>query len=108
MKAQLRPALISFALLTLITGVVYPVIVTVIARVAFATQAGGSIIDRDGKIVGSALIGQQFTDPKYFWPRRSATSPVPYAADAGAGSNQAPSNPALADAIKERTAALRE
>ena len=107
MFSQLRPALISFVLLTLITGVLYPLAVTGVAKAAFAQRATGSVIYRDGAPTGSALIGQPFSDPKYFWSRPSATSPVPYAADAGAGSNLGPTNPLLADAVKQRVAALR-
>ncbi|HYO09661.1 MAG TPA: potassium-transporting ATPase subunit KdpC [Tepidisphaeraceae bacterium] len=107
MRSQLRPAVMSFVLLTLITGVCYPLAVTGAARVALADKAQGSVIHRDGRAVGSSLIGQPFSDPRYFWPRPSATSPVPYAADAGAGSNLAPTNPALAEAVKQRIAALR-
>jgi K+-transporting ATPase ATPase C chain len=93
-------------LFTLVTGVVYPLVVTGIARACFNEKAHGSVIVTDGREVGSALIGQQFTDAKYFWPRPSATSPVPYAADAGSGSNMAQSNPALAEAVRQRAAAL--
>jgi potassium-transporting ATPase KdpC subunit len=107
MRSQLRPAFVSFVMLTLITGVCYPLVVSGVAKVAFASKATGSVTYRDGVATGSALIGQPFSDPKYFWPRPSATSPVPYAADAGAGSNLAPTNPALADAVKQRIAALR-
>jgi K+-transporting ATPase ATPase C chain len=107
MRSQIRPAVVSLILLTIITGVVYPLLVTGVARIVFPTQAGGSLIVRDGRAIGSALIGQSFTDPKYFWPRPSATSPVPYAADAGAGSNLAPSNPAQSAAVQQRAAALR-
>src|SRR4051794_26185426 len=107
MLAQLRPAVVSFLFLTLITGVLYPLAVTGAAKVAFADKAAGSVTYRDGRAVGSDLIGQPFSNPKYFWSRPSATSPVPYAADAGAGSNLAPTNPALADAVKQRIAALR-
>lgn len=97
----------SFLLLTLITGVIYPGVVTAIAQIAFPRQAQGSIIEIGGRAVGSELIGQSFTEPKYFWPRPSATVPVAYAADAGAGSNLGPTNPALIDAVKQRIAALR-
>ncbi len=106
MNSQVRPAIVSFVALTLITGVVYPAVVTGVAHVCFAHKASGSLIIRDGKARGSELVGQSFTDPKYFWSRPSATSPVPYAAQAGSGSNLAQSNPALAEAIKQRTAAL--
>jgi K+-transporting ATPase ATPase C chain len=107
MRSLIRPAIVSLVLLTLLTGVVYPVIVTGIARAAFGYRSGGSIIERDGKAIGSELIGQPFTDAKYFWSRPSATSPAPYAADASAGSNLGPTNPALIDAVKQRVATLR-
>jgi K+-transporting ATPase ATPase C chain len=107
MNSQLRPAIASFLMLTVITGVVYPAIVTGVARTCFANKATGSVIIRDGKPRGSELIGQPFSDPKYFWSRPSATSPVPYAGQAGSGSNLAQSNPALTDAVKQRTAALQ-
>jgi K+-transporting ATPase ATPase C chain len=95
------------ALLTLVTGVVYPLAVTGVAQLAFPAQARGSLITRDGAIVGSALVGQPFGDAKYFWSRPSATSPVPYNAGASSGSNQGPLNPALHDAVKARIEALR-
>lgn len=107
MLSQIRPAIVSFIMLTIITGLLYPLAVTGIAAIAMPAKANGSMMIKDGQILGSELIGQPFSDPKYFWSRPSATSPVPYAADAGAGSNQAPSNPALADAIKQRVAALK-
>jgi K+-transporting ATPase ATPase C chain len=93
--------------LSLITGVAYPLLVTSIGQIIFPTQANGSLIERDGEIVGSSLVGQPFSDPKYFWPRPSATGPVPYNAAASSGSNQGPLNPALADAVKGRIEALR-
>ena len=104
---QLRPALVSLALLTLLTGVVYPVAVTVVAQVLFPRQANGSLIMADGKPVGSALIGQPFDDPKYFWGRLSATSPVAYNGAASSGSNLGPLNDALVDAVKGRIDALK-
>ena len=104
---QLRPALVSLALLTLITGVAYPVVVTVIAQVVFPSQANGSLIVKDGKVLGSKLIGQPFDDPKYFWGRPSDTSPFPYNAASSSGSNQGPTNPALTKAVQERVDALR-
>jgi len=105
---HLRPALVSLALLTLITGVAYPLVVTAIAKVAFPSQAGGSLItDKDGKVLGSRLIGQPFDDPKYFWGRPSATSPFPYNAASSSGSNQGPTNPALIKAVQDRVDALR-
>ena len=107
MQSILRPALVLFAVLTLICGVLYPLAVTGIAQAAFPAQANGSLIERDGKTVGSALIGQSFTAPGYFWGRPSATSPMPNNAAASGGSNQGPLNPALADAVKARIAALK-
>jgi K+-transporting ATPase ATPase C chain len=93
--------------LTLITGVIYPLLVTGIAQGVFGQRAGGSLIQQDGKTVGSSLIGQPFSDPKYFWSRPSATGPMPYNAGASSGSNQGPLNPALADAVRSRVEALR-
>ncbi len=107
MKTLIRPALTLFVALTALTGVVYPLAVTALARVAFPDQATGSVIWRDGKAVGSSLIGQNFADPKYFWGRPSATQPMPYNGGSSSGSNQGPSNPALADAVKARVEALR-
>ena len=107
MTATLRPALVLFALLTALTGIVYPLLVTGIAQVAFPQQAAGSLVVREGKPVGSSLIGQNFSDPKYVWGRPSATGPMPNNASASSGSNQGPLNPALADAVKGRIAALR-
>ncbi|MEJ0035477.1 MAG: potassium-transporting ATPase subunit KdpC [Gammaproteobacteria bacterium] len=103
-----RPALVLLALLTLLTGILYPLAITGIAQVAFAGSAGGSLIERNGVPVASRLIGQSFTDAKYFWSRPSATAPMPYNAAASGGSNQGPLNPALVDAVKGRIAALRE
>jgi len=105
-KRQLRPAIVLFLLLTLLTGILYPVVVTVLAQLAFPAQAEGSLIDHGGTIAGSALIGQPFTSPGYFWGRPSATAPVPYNATASSGSNLAPSNPVLVDAVRNRVATL--
>lgn len=107
MKNTLRPALVLFGLLSILTGLVYPLAVTGLAQGAFPAQAAGSLIVRDGKPVGSALIGQNFSSPGYFWGRPSATGPMPYNASASSGSNQGPLNPALTDAVKARIAALR-
>jgi potassium-transporting ATPase KdpC subunit len=107
MTSQLRPALVLFLLLSVITGLVYPLAVTGLAQVAFPASANGSLIVQDGKVVGSALIGQAFSDPRHFWSRPSATSPMPYNAANSGGSNQGPLNPALADAVRQRVAALR-
>jgi K+-transporting ATPase ATPase C chain len=103
-----RPALVLFAVLTLLTGVAYPLVVTGIGQAVFPDQAAGSMILRDGKAVGSSLIGQNFSDPKYIWGRPSATGPYPNNASASSGSNQGPLNPALTDAVKGRIEALRE
>lgn len=107
MKTLLRPAISLFILLTVVTGIAYPMVVTGVAKVAFPEQASGSLIIKEGKPVGSALIGQNFTDPKYFWGRPSATSPQPYNAMASGGSNLGPLNPALTDAVKGRIDALK-
>jgi len=107
MNSIVRPALVLFAVLTALAGVVYPLVVTGITQVAFPEQAAGSIIQREGKAVGSALIGQNFSDPKYIWGRPSATGPYPNNASASSGSNLGPLNPALADAVKGRIEALR-
>jgi K+-transporting ATPase ATPase C chain len=107
MTSTLRPALVLFAVLTLIVGVLYPLAVTGIAQLAFASQANGSLIERDGKPVGSRLIGQSFTAPGYFWGRPSATGPMPDNAAGSSGSNLGPLNPALVDAVKGRIAALK-
>jgi potassium-transporting ATPase KdpC subunit len=102
-----RPAIALFVLLTLLTGVVYPLVATVLARVLFPAQAAGGLILRDGRAVGSALIGQNFADPGHFWGRPSATTPQPYNGIASNASNLGPLNPALTDAVKARIAALR-
>jgi K+-transporting ATPase ATPase C chain len=107
MLKELKPALLMLALLTVVTGAAYPLLVTGVAQAVFPRQANGSLIERDGKVVGSELIGQPFTDPKYFWPRPSATGPVPYNAGASSGSNLGPTNPALEEAVKARIAALK-
>ncbi len=107
MLAHLRAALVSLALLTVVTGLLYPVLVTAIAQVAFPHRANGSLIVKDGKAVGSELIGQPFDDPKYFWGRPSATSPFAYNAAASSGSNLGPTNPALTEAVQGRVDALR-
>jgi K+-transporting ATPase ATPase C chain len=108
MMKELRPAAISFLLLTLLTGFAYPLLVTGIAQVFMPGKAKGSLIIKDGKAIGSELIGQNFADPKYFWGRLSATGPMPYNASASSGSNLGPTNPALFDALKARVQALRD
>jgi potassium-transporting ATPase KdpC subunit len=107
MKSTLRPALVLFGALTLVVGVLYPLAVTGIGKLAFADQAGGSLVERAGKPVGSTLIGQSFTAPGYFWGRPSATGPMPNNAASSSGSNLGPLNPALVDAVKGRIAALK-
>jgi K+-transporting ATPase ATPase C chain len=107
MKKLLRPALVLLVVLTLVTGVIYPLVVTGIAQGLFPAQANGSLLRRDGQPVGSALIGQSFTDPGHFWSRPSATTPVPYDANASGGANLGPTNPALAEAVRARIATLR-
>jgi potassium-transporting ATPase KdpC subunit len=102
----LRQSFMLLLVLTVITGVLYPLAATGLSQLVFPHQANGSLIERDGKPVGSALIGQSFTDPKYFWGRPSATSPNPYNGSASSGSNQGPGNPALRDAVRQRMAAL--
>jgi potassium-transporting ATPase KdpC subunit len=104
---QIRPCLVLFALLTLITGVAYPALITVIAQVVFHDQANGSVLIQDGRAIGSRLIGQSFDDAKYFWGRPSATGPMGYNSAASSGSNLGPTNPALLDAIKGRVEAIR-
>lgn len=106
MLSLLRPALTLLIALSLLTGLAYPLVTTGIARLVFPHQAAGSLIERDGKTVGSLLIGQGFSDPKYFWSRPSATSPMPYNPLASGGSNLGPLNPALADALKGHIDAL--
>lgn len=108
MSSQLRPALVSLLLLTLLTGIAYPVLVTALAQVAFPQQANGSLIVKGGQVVGSALIGQAFDDPKYFWGRLSATAPLAYNAASSGGSNLGPLNPALLQAVQARITALKQ
>jgi len=108
MFAQLMPALRMLVVMSALTGVIYPLVVTGVAKVAFPRAANGSLIVADSKTLGSDLIGQPFDDPKYFWSRPSATSPQPYNGMSSSGSNQGPRNPALADAVKDRIKALRD
>jgi len=108
MLRELKPAVLMLAVLTLITGFVYPALVWGIAQVAFPHRANGSLIERDGKVVGSERIGQPFTSPQYFWSRPSATSPYPYNASSSSASNQGPLNPALSAAVAARVKALRD
>lgn len=103
-----RQSVLIFLVLTVITGVIYPLVVTGVAQVVFSHQANGSLIEREGKVVGSELIGQQFDDPKYFSSRPSATGPTPYNAAASTGSNYGPTNPAQIDAVRGRVEDLKQ
>jgi potassium-transporting ATPase KdpC subunit len=106
MSSIIRPAVVLFVVMTVITGIIYPFAVTGIAQLLFPMQAEGSILIQDGHAVGSTLIGQPFSDPKYFWSRLSATTPQPYNGTGSTGSNLGPLNPALTDAVKSRIDAL--
>jgi K+-transporting ATPase ATPase C chain len=108
MKTTLRPLLVLFLALSLVTGLAYPLLVTALGQAIYPAQAAGSLIVKDGKPVGSLLIGQNFSDPGHFWGRPSATSPQPNNALASSGSNLGPLNPALVDAVKGRVQALRD
>ncbi len=108
MSTHIRPAILLVVLLTILTGLAYPAIVTAIAQLAMPGKANGSLIESNGKPIGSELIGQPFSDPRHFWSRPSATSPYPYNASSSSGSNQGPTNPALIDAVKERIKALHD
>jgi K+-transporting ATPase ATPase C chain len=101
-----KQAIVMLAVLTLITGLIYPAAITVLAQVFFSHQANGSLIERNGQVIGSELIGQAFDDPSYFWGRLSATGPSPYNAAASSGSNLGPTNPALVEAAQARIEAL--
>lgn len=107
MKTILRPAIVLFVALSVLTGLLYPLVVTRAAQIVFPAEAAGSLVQHNGQVVGSSLIGQNFSDPAHFWGRPSATAPMPYNASASGGSNQGPLNPALKDAIKSRVEALR-
>ncbi len=108
MFAILRPALMVFLTLSILTGVLYPLIVTGVAQLIFPVQANGSLMGREGRPIGSELIGQPFDDPKYFWGRLSATPDFPYNSASSSGSNLGPSNPALVEAVKARVEALQK
>ncbi|WP_321860480.1 potassium-transporting ATPase subunit KdpC [Burkholderia cenocepacia] len=108
MKSLIRPLVVLFVVLTAVTGLAYPAVMTVFGQAVFPSQANGSLIEQNGKVVGSALIGQSFDAPKYFWGRLSATTPMPYNAAGSGGSNLGPLNPSLADQVKARIAALRD
>jgi len=105
--SHLRTAVLILLALSVLTGLVYPVVVTGVAAIVFPHRSTGSLIERDGMVVGSELIGQPFSDPRYFWGRPSATAPFPYNAASSSGSNLGPSNPALHEAVKARVEALR-
>ncbi len=107
MKNLFRPLLVIFAVLTALTGLAYPAVMTAVGQAAFHDQANGSMLEQDGKVVGSKLIGQQFDAPQYFWGRLSATSPMPYNPQGSSGSNLGPTNPALTDEVKGRIDALK-
>jgi potassium-transporting ATPase KdpC subunit len=108
MCKAIKQAVLLFVLLSILTGIVYPLAITGIAQAVFPRQANGSLVFREGKPVASSLIGQSFTDPKYFWSRPSATAPMPYNAGASSGSNLGPTNPELIKAVQERIAALKK
>jgi K+-transporting ATPase ATPase C chain len=108
MFASFLPSLRMLVVLSVLTGVVYPLLTWGVAQLAFPGAANGSLVEHNGKAVGSKLIGQPFDDPKYFWSRPSATSPQPYNGASSSGSNQGPTNPALADAVRDRIKALRD
>lgn len=107
MRTQIRPTLVILSLLTFITGLLYPMAITGIVQWVFPWQANGSLLERDGQVIGSALIGQPFDDPRYFWGRPSATASFPYNAAASSGSNLGPTNPALEEAVRVRLEVLR-
>ena len=108
MLKELKPALLMLLVFTILTGLVYPFVVTALGQALFPRQANGSLLEQGGKPVGSELIGQPFSSPKYFWSRPSATSPYPYNAASSTGSNLGPTNPALTDAVTARIKALRD
>jgi potassium-transporting ATPase KdpC subunit len=107
MKSLFRPLIVVFVALVAITGLAYPAVMTVFGQAVFPAQANGSLIEQNGKVVGSALIGQQFDAPRYFWGRLSATTPMPYNATGSGGSNLGPLNPSLSDQVKGRLDALK-
>ncbi|CAG4915970.1 potassium-transporting ATPase subunit KdpC [Paraburkholderia gardini] len=107
MKSLFRPLIVIFAVLSAVTGLAYPAVMTAVGQAAFHDQANGSLVEVNGKVVGSTLIGQQFDAPQYFWGRLSATAPMPYNAQGSSGSNIGPTNPALVDEVKGRIDALK-
>jgi potassium-transporting ATPase KdpC subunit len=106
-REHIKPAILIFIILTIITGILYPLFVTGIAQVFFHNKANGSLVYQNGKAIGSSLIGQPYDDPKYFWGRLSATSPIQFNSASSSGSNLGPSNPALVEAVQARTKALK-
>ncbi len=108
MFTMIRNAAMSLLVFTMLTGLIYPLAITGLAQVIFPVRANGSIITKNGKAVGSELLGQQFDDPKYFWGRLSATTPYPYNGGSSSGSNLGPNNPDLMKAVQARIQALRE
>jgi K+-transporting ATPase ATPase C chain len=108
MREQIRSAILMFVILSLLTGIFYPAFITGAVYIFFPHQATGSMLYQNNKLLGSALIGQEFTDPKYFWGRISETSPVAYNSSSSSGSNLGPSNPALIEKVKTRIRALKE
>ncbi|CAG4908361.1 potassium-transporting ATPase subunit KdpC [Paraburkholderia gardini] len=107
MKSLFRPLIVIFAVLSAVTGLAYPAVMTAVGQAAFHDQANGSLVEVNGRVVGSTLIGQQFDAPRYFWGRLSATAPMPYNAQGSSGSNIGPTNPALVDEVKGRIDALK-
>jgi K+-transporting ATPase ATPase C chain len=107
MLRELRPALVVFGLLTLVTGVAYPLVTTLVGGIVFPSRVTGIVIERDGTAVGSRLLGQPFSSPQYFWSRPSATAPMPYNGAVSSGSNQGPLSPVLHEAVAQRIGALR-
>ncbi|WP_063532714.1 potassium-transporting ATPase subunit KdpC [Burkholderia sp. MSMB1589WGS] len=107
MKSLFRPLIVVFVVLAAVTGLAYPAVMTVFGQAVFPSQANGSLVEKGGRVVGSALIGQQFDAPQYFWGRLSATSPMPYNATGSGGSNLGPLNPSLKDQVKGRLDALK-
>lgn len=108
MLKELKPAILVVVVLTLLTGLAYPALITGVSQVLFPAQANGSLLSRNGKVVGSELIGQPFADPKHFWGRPSATSPKPYDASSSSGSNLGPTNPDYLSSVEDRVKAMRE
>jgi K+-transporting ATPase ATPase C chain len=108
MKKLIRQCVVLFIAMTVLTGILYPLAATGLAQALFHAKANGSLVEKDGKTVGSTLIGQAFSEPRYFWGRPSATAPNPNNGASSSGSNQGPTNPALTDAVKQRIDALKQ